>query len=139
MQRDVSKFLALVVLAGACGGAKPHTTAPTSGPTETAALHKGLNIKLANVYVDDQEKCLRFYSDVLGFAKKDDETNGSFRWLTVTAPGDTEGTALLLDGAVGALDSALRELTAIRRDNPITLEQLIEPLLHFSAWQARHA
>ncbi|HEX5062353.1 MAG TPA: VOC family protein, partial [Kofleriaceae bacterium] len=55
-----------------------------------------LNIKLAHVYVDDQEKCLRFYADVLGFAKKDDETNGSFRWLTVTAPGDGEGTALLL-------------------------------------------
>ena len=82
-----------LVLASACGSSQPHAAAPQPA---AAGLHKGLNIKLATIYVDDQEKCLRFYTDVLGFAKKDDVTNGPYRWLTVTAPGDAEGTALLL-------------------------------------------
>jgi two-component system, NtrC family, sensor histidine kinase GlrK len=50
-----------------------------------------------------------------------------------------EGTELLMDGAVGELDSAQREVTAILRDNSIKLQQLIENLLQFSAWQARHS
>lgn len=49
-----------------------------------------------------------------------------------------EGTELLMDGAVGELDSSQREVTAILRDNGIKLQQLIENLLSFSAWQARH-
>jgi len=49
-----------------------------------------------------------------------------------------EGTELLMDGAVGELDSAQREVTSILRDNSIKLQQLIENLLSFSAWQARH-
>jgi len=50
-----------------------------------------------------------------------------------------EGTELLMDGAVGELDSAQREVTAILRENGIKLQQLIENLLSFSAWQARHS
>ena len=50
-----------------------------------------------------------------------------------------EGTELLMDGAVGELDSNQREVAAILRDNGIKLQQLIENLLSFSAWQARHA
>ena len=50
-----------------------------------------------------------------------------------------EGTELLMDGAVGELDSSQREVTAILRDNGIKLQSLIENLLSFSAWQARHA
>jgi two-component system, NtrC family, sensor histidine kinase GlrK len=49
-----------------------------------------------------------------------------------------EGTELLMDGAVGQLDSSQREVVAILRDNGIRLQQLIENLLSFSAWQARH-
>ena len=49
-----------------------------------------------------------------------------------------EGTELLMDGAVGELDSAQREVTTILRDNSIKLQHLIENLLSFSAWQARH-
>jgi two-component system sensor histidine kinase GlrK len=49
-----------------------------------------------------------------------------------------EGTELLMDGAVGELDSSQREVTGILRDNGIKLQQLIENLLSFSAWQARH-
>ncbi|MGQ0835252.1 MAG: ATP-binding protein [Gammaproteobacteria bacterium] len=50
-----------------------------------------------------------------------------------------EGTELLMDGAVGELDSAQREVTTILRDNGIKLQSLIENLLSFSAWQARHS
>ncbi len=49
-----------------------------------------------------------------------------------------EGTELLMDGAVGELDSSQREVATILRDNGIKLQQLIENLLSFSAWQARH-
>ena len=55
-----------------------------------------MKIKLTNVYVDDQEKALRFYTDVLGFVKKADFSNGPFRWLTVASPEDPDGTELQL-------------------------------------------
>jgi predicted enzyme related to lactoylglutathione lyase len=55
-----------------------------------------VKIKLTTVYVDDQEKALRFYTDVLGFTKKDDFTNGPYRWLTVTSPEEPDGTQLQL-------------------------------------------
>jgi predicted enzyme related to lactoylglutathione lyase len=55
-----------------------------------------MKIKLTNVYVDDQDKALRFYTDVLGFVKKADFSNGPFRWLTVASPEDPEGTELQL-------------------------------------------
>jgi predicted enzyme related to lactoylglutathione lyase len=55
-----------------------------------------MKIKLTSVYVDDQEKALRFYTDVLGFAKKSDFSNGPFRWLTVASPEEPDGTELQL-------------------------------------------
>ncbi|AZO73805.1 MAG: VOC family protein [Mesorhizobium sp.] len=55
-----------------------------------------MKIKLTSIYVDDQEKALGFYTDVLGFAKKADFTNGPFRWLTVASPEDPDGTELQL-------------------------------------------
>jgi predicted enzyme related to lactoylglutathione lyase len=55
-----------------------------------------MKIKLTSVYVDDQEKALRFYTEVLGFAKKADFSQGPFRWLTVTSPEDPGGTELQL-------------------------------------------
>ena len=55
-----------------------------------------MKIKLTAVYVDDQEKALRFYTDVLGFLKKADFTQGSYRWLTVASPEDPDGTELQL-------------------------------------------
>jgi predicted enzyme related to lactoylglutathione lyase len=53
-------------------------------------------IKLTSVYVDDQEKALRFYTDVLGFVKKADFSQGPFRWLTVASPENPDGTELQL-------------------------------------------
>ena len=55
-----------------------------------------MKIKLTSVYVDDQEKALHFYTDVLGFAKKSDFSQGPFRWLTVTSVEDPNGTELQL-------------------------------------------
>jgi predicted enzyme related to lactoylglutathione lyase len=55
-----------------------------------------MKIKLTSVYVDDQEKALRFYTDVLGFTKKADFTNGPFRWLTVASAEEPGGTELQL-------------------------------------------
>jgi len=55
-----------------------------------------MKIKLTSVYVDDQEKALRFYTEVLGFAKKSDFSQGPFRWLTVASPEEPNGTELQL-------------------------------------------
>ncbi len=55
-----------------------------------------MKIRLTSVYVDDQDKALRFYTDVLGFAKKGDFRNGPFRWLTVASPEEPDGVELQL-------------------------------------------
>jgi predicted enzyme related to lactoylglutathione lyase len=55
-----------------------------------------MKIKLTSVHVNDQETALRFYTEVLGFAKKADFSQGAFRWLTVTSPEDPDGTELQL-------------------------------------------
>jgi len=55
-----------------------------------------VKIKLTSVFVDDQDKALRFYTDVLGFAKKADFSQGPYRWLTVASSDEPEGTQLQL-------------------------------------------
>jgi predicted enzyme related to lactoylglutathione lyase len=55
-----------------------------------------MKIKLTTVYVDDHEKALRFYTDVLGFVKKADFSQGPYRWLTVASPEDPDGAELQL-------------------------------------------
>src|ERR1700688_424061 len=55
-----------------------------------------MKIKATSVYVDDQGKALRFYTEVLGFAKKADFSQGPFRWLTVASPEEPDGTELQL-------------------------------------------
>jgi predicted enzyme related to lactoylglutathione lyase len=56
-----------------------------------------MKIGVTGIYVDDQEKALRFYTEVLGFAKKADITNGPYRWLTVASPEEPDGTELQLE------------------------------------------
>lgn len=56
-----------------------------------------VRIKLASVIVDDQDRALKFYTEVLGFVKKRDMPVGEFRWLTVVSPDDPEGAELLLE------------------------------------------
>ncbi|MFZ0273072.1 MAG: VOC family protein [Acidobacteriaceae bacterium] len=55
-----------------------------------------MKIKLTSVFVDDQEKALRFYTEVLGFVKKNDFSQGPYRWLTVASAEDPNGTELQL-------------------------------------------
>ncbi|MEV7279509.1 VOC family protein [Streptomyces sp. NPDC093111] len=70
-----------------------------------------MRIHLTSVFVDDQEKALRFYTDVLGFVKKTEVPVGEDRWLTVVSPEAPDGTELLLEPdrhrAVGPYKRAL--------------------------------
>ena len=56
-----------------------------------------MRINVTSVLVDDQDKALRFYTDVLGFVKKMEIPLGEARWLTVVSPEEPEGTELLLE------------------------------------------
>ncbi|MHA1937823.1 MAG: VOC family protein [Candidatus Thorarchaeota archaeon] len=56
-----------------------------------------MKIKLTSVFVDDQEKALKFYTEMLGFEKKHDIPLGEFKWLTLVSPEEPEGTELLLE------------------------------------------
>jgi catechol 2,3-dioxygenase-like lactoylglutathione lyase family enzyme len=70
-----------------------------------------MRINLASIHVDDQAKALAFYTDVLGFVKKNDVPLGEHRWLTVVSPEDPDGVELLLEPsdhpAVGPYKDAL--------------------------------
>jgi predicted enzyme related to lactoylglutathione lyase len=55
-----------------------------------------MKIKVTKIYVDDQSRALRFYTEVLGFTKKADFSQGPFRWLTVASPEEPDGTELQL-------------------------------------------
>lgn len=72
-----------------------------------------MRIVVTSVLVDDQEKALRFYTDILGFVKKADIPVGEARWLTVVSPQDPDGTELLLEPdahpAAGPFKAALVE------------------------------
>ncbi len=56
-----------------------------------------MRIKYTSVYVSDQGKALKFYTETLGFVKKADITAGKYRWLTVTSPEDQDGVELVLE------------------------------------------
>ena len=56
-----------------------------------------MKIYVTSVLVDDQDKALKFYTDVLGFVLKHDIPVGAHRWLTVVSPEDRDGTELLLE------------------------------------------
>ena len=70
-----------------------------------------MRITLTSVLVDDQEKALRFYTDVLGFVKKTEVPLGEHRWLTVVSPDNPDGVELVLEPgdhpAVGPFKEAL--------------------------------
>jgi predicted enzyme related to lactoylglutathione lyase len=55
-----------------------------------------MKIKVTTLYVDDQDKALKFYTDVIGFTKKTDFSQGPYRWLTVASPEEPNGTELQL-------------------------------------------
>ena len=82
-----------------------------------------MKIKLTSVYVDDQEKALRFYTDVLGFVKKADFSQGPYRWLTVASSEDQDGTELQL---------ALNDNPAARAYQQATFQQGKPAAMFFS-------
>ena len=70
-----------------------------------------MKINLASVFVDDQDRALRFYTEVLGFVKKTEVPLGEARWLTVVSPEEPDGVELVLEPsdhpAVGPFKTAL--------------------------------
>jgi RNA polymerase sigma factor (sigma-70 family) len=93
-------------LIAACGGVVvlcagifalwPGRSTANNAPTNVAAT-SGITIKLTSVMVDDQEKALRFYTNVLGFIKKRDVPTGGERWLTVVSPEGQDEMEMLLE------------------------------------------
>ncbi|KAB1905318.1 VOC family protein [Micromonospora tulbaghiae] len=71
-----------------------------------------MRINLTSVYVDDQAKALRFYTDVLGFVKKTDVPTGEYRWLTVVSPDAPDGVELLLEPDAHPAAKAFKEALA---------------------------
>ncbi|MFC4559027.1 VOC family protein [Virgibacillus kekensis] len=56
-----------------------------------------MRINITSVFVDNQDKALNFYTEVLGFVKKTDMPAGDFKWVTVVSPEEPEGVELLLE------------------------------------------
>jgi len=75
-----------------------------------------MKIKIMNQYVDDQEKALRFYTEKLGFVKKTDFSQGSYRWLTVVSPEEPAGVELVLQPSA-FLPAAQTFNQALRQQN----------------------
>jgi predicted enzyme related to lactoylglutathione lyase len=104
MKTHVWFGLGFALALSACA-AKPVVAPAPATPAPTPAPH-GLQIKLTTIFVDDQDKALAFYTDVVGFAKKDDVTNGPYRWLTVSDGDGTLQLAPLMDPAAKAFHEA---------------------------------
>ena len=68
-----------------------------------------MRIKWSTLYVDDQEKALKFYTDTLGFQKKSDFSQGNYRWLTVASTEDPDGVELVLESNANAAGKAYQE------------------------------
>jgi predicted enzyme related to lactoylglutathione lyase len=73
------------------------------------AEEKEMRIKWSTLYVDDQEKALRFYTDTLGFLKKADFSQGSYRWLTVASSEDPDGVELVLESSANPAGKAYQQ------------------------------
>src|SRR5918993_4812441 len=79
---------------------RPSGPSPNGGgwsPDRHTPEEHVMRINLASVLVDDQEKALRFYTEVLGFVKKTEVPMGEHRWLTVVSPEDPDGVELVLE------------------------------------------
>jgi predicted enzyme related to lactoylglutathione lyase len=74
-----------------------------------------MKIKWSTVYVNDQEKALRFYTDVLGFQKKADFSKGPYRWLTVASPEEPDGVELILESNASPAAKAYQEALYVQQ------------------------
>ncbi|KPV50542.1 hypothetical protein SE17_26345 [Kouleothrix aurantiaca] len=75
-----------------------------------------MRIQLRNIFVDDQEKALHFYTDVLGFVKHTDQQLGPFRWLTLVAPAQPDGPELHIEPSD---NPAIRQIMQIMAEHGI--------------------
>ena len=68
-----------------------------------------MRVKWTTLYVDDQEKALKFYTDTLGFQKKADFSNGNYRWLTVASAEEPNGVEIVLESNANPAGKAYQE------------------------------
>ena len=78
-----------------------------------------MKIKLNSIFVDDQAKALRFYTEVLGFEKKQDIPVGEYRWISVVSPEDRDGTELVLEPNANPISKTYQDALFAQRI-PIT-------------------
>ncbi|HKY49579.1 MAG TPA: VOC family protein [Acidimicrobiia bacterium] len=83
-----------------------------------------MQIKWTTLYVDDQDKALEFYTDNLGFVKKADFSQGSYRWLTVASPQEPDGVELVLESSENPAGKAYQE--ALRGQSRPAAQFLVE-------------
>ena len=83
-----------------------------------------MRIKWTTLYVDDQDRALEFYTDNLGFEKKADFSQGSYRWLTVASPEDPDGVELVLESSENLAGKAYQE--ALRGQSRPAAQFLVE-------------
>ncbi|NLW78087.1 MAG: VOC family protein [Ruminococcaceae bacterium] len=79
-----------------------------------------MKIFISSIYVDDQEKALQFYTQKLGFLKKEDESAGGYRWLTVVSPEGPDGMELLLEPNANPIAKTYQQ-ALLEQDIPATL------------------
>lgn len=83
-----------------------------------------MRIKWTTLYVDDQDKALEFYTNNLGFVKKADFSQGSYRWLTVASPEEPDGVELVLESSENSTGKAYQE--ALRGQSRPAAQFLVE-------------
>ncbi len=72
------------------------------------------------IFVNDQDKALKFYTETLGFVRKNDVTNGDYRWLTVVSSDDQNGTELILEKNDNPAAKAYQE-AIYKQGSPVTM------------------
>ena len=95
-----------------------------------------MRIKLTSIMVDDQEKAVRFYTDVLGFAKKQDFPVGEFRWITVTSPEGPNDLELALEPNANPAGKAFQE-AMFNQGIPLTAFEVSDLPSEFARLRAR--
>jgi predicted enzyme related to lactoylglutathione lyase len=68
-----------------------------------------MRIKWSTIYVDDQEKALKFYTEKLGFQKKSDFSNGNYRWLTIVSSEEPDGVELQLESTANTVGKTYQQ------------------------------
>jgi predicted enzyme related to lactoylglutathione lyase len=92
--------------------------------TQDQDQEEAMRIKWTRLYVDDQEKALRFYTDKLGFQKKADFSQGNYRWLTVASPDEPQGVELVLESNANPAGKTYQE--AVRGQNQPAAQFLVD-------------